>query len=234
MTFHHYMNDDITLANLSEKITRKNKDGKRVYVLSEDFHGEELVMPSVTSVTSLFSEEGIKNWRKRVGEEQANKIMVKASRRGTAVHNIAEDYISNKDNWSEGRMPSHMETFEKLRPVIDKNLQTVYLQEKKLYSHELLVAGKPDLICKWSDKNCCVDWKTSQKPKKHNYIHNYFMQGAAYCKAFEERTGLTMEKIVICIAVDNQQEPQIFVEDWRDWIEPFKQLRLQYKQRYGI
>ena len=67
-----------------------NEDGKRWYVT--DSGGR---YPSITTVISYFSRKAIMEWRKRVGEEEANKVALKASRRGTNVHLMCEDYINN-------------------------------------------------------------------------------------------------------------------------------------------
>ena len=78
-----------------ESLPTENVDGKRYYITPT---GEKY--PSVTSVTGLMSRDGIKQWRKRVGEETANKISTQAARHGTSAHQLFEDYIKN-DNFEE-------------------------------------------------------------------------------------------------------------------------------------
>ena len=76
---------------LSPDLKTKNKDGNRYYVTPS---GE--LYPSVTTITSQLTKEGIKAWRKRVGEKEANKISTQASRRGTKVHKLCEDFLNNE------------------------------------------------------------------------------------------------------------------------------------------
>jgi hypothetical protein len=71
---------------------------------------------------------------KRVGEEEAKKIMVQASRRGTAVHRIAEKYVLNEDNYAQGAMPSGLDSFKSLKQYLDKHVDNIYGVELPLHS----------------------------------------------------------------------------------------------------
>jgi hypothetical protein len=187
-----------------EELESETVDGSRHYVTPEG------KLPSITTVLSILSRDSIKAWRKRVGEDEANKISTKASRRGTSVHKMCEDYLNN-DLDLKGFLPNDRETFATLKPVLDERIDNIYAQEVPLWSSYLGVAGRVDCIAEWDGKLSVIDFKTSRKPKKKEYISNYFQQASAYCVMWEERTGIPINRIVILIAVDGE-EPQVFEE----------------------
>ena len=208
------------------KLKRVTVDGKRYYLTPE---GKKY--PSVTSVSSIFAKEGIIKWRKRVGEEQATKITTQAATRGTAVHKICEDYINNDDSYLNKQMPSNIQSFNDIKPIIDSSINNVIMQECPLYSDYLQVAGTVDCIAEWNGKLSIIDFKTSRNPKKKEWIDNYFMQTAAYAVMFEERTKQPVDQLVILITVDGEN-PQIFTEKRDTWIWKFVDARSEYRRRY--
>jgi genome maintenance exonuclease 1 len=211
-----------------DKLKRKTVDGKRYYVTPD---GKKY--PSVTTVSSIYAKEGIKKWRKRVGEEEANKITTQAAVRGTAVHKICEDYINNDENYLEKQMPANIQAFNNIKPVIDESIDNVVMQECPLYSDYLMVAGTVDCIAEWNGKLSIIDFKTSRKPKKKEWIENYFMQTAAYAVMFEERTKVPVSQLVILITVDDE-DPQVFIEKRDDWIWKFVFAREEYRKKYNV
>lgn len=182
--------------------------------------------PSVTSVTGLHGKEAFFEWRKRVGEEEANRIAARAANRGTRVHTLCEDYLLNKD--PEISM-FDVEAFKSLRPELDK-INNIHCLETKLYSDYLEVAGTVDCIAEYNGKMSIIDFKTSKRLKDRDDIHGYFMQTAAYAVMFEERTGIPVSKLVILMAVDDHDKPAIFIEKRDHWIDKFIDLRKEYKR----
>lgn len=189
--------------------------------------------PSVTTVLSEESKDGIIAWRKRIGEEEANKISSQAGTRGTAVHTLAENYINNDPAWAKGAMPANIFSFNQIKPLLDKHMNNVYAQEVPLYSDHLQVAGRVDLIAEWDGKLAIIDFKTARKPKKEEYIQNYFMQTAFYAAAFYERTGIAIKRSVILITVDDE-EPQVFIKTPFDYLAAFMTVRKKYRNIYGF
>ena len=189
--------------------------------------------PSVTTVLGDESKAGIIAWRKRIGEEEANKISSQAGTRGTAVHTLAENYINNDPNWAKGAMPSNLFAFNQIKPILDSNMDNVYAQEVPLYSDRLQVAGRVDLIADWVGQLSIVDFKTSRKPKKEEYIQNYFMQASFYAAAFYEMTGISIKRSVILIAVDGE-DPQVFVKKTGDYLQDFIAVRKRYREKHGF
>jgi ATP-dependent exoDNAse (exonuclease V) beta subunit len=173
-------------------------------------------------------EEGIRKWRERVGEEEANRVSHMATQRGTAVHQIMEDYILDQDPITKP-MPIHLATASKLKKWVDIYVGDVKLVEGQLFSHHLRTAGTVDLVAEWEGEMAIIDWKTSKYAKKRHYIENYFMQEAAYAVMFEERTGIPVKKLVTAVAYDEPNGgTQLFVENRDDWIDRFIELREMY------
>ena len=186
--------------------------------------------PSVTTVLSSdkSKEDGIRKWRERVGEEEANRISHMATQRGTAVHQIMEDYILDQDPITKP-MPVHLDTARSLKKWVDIYVGDVKLVEGQLFSHHLKTAGTVDLVAEWDGQMAIIDWKTSKYAKKREYIESYFMQEAAYAVMFEERTGIPVKRLVTAIAYDEPNGgTQLFIEDRDDWIGKFIELREMY------
>ncbi len=184
--------------------------------------------PSVTSVLGLLGKAEILEWRKRVGEEEANRVSARAARRGTAVHSLCEDYLLNKE---VNPGPFDLETFKSIQPFLDK-INNVHCLETQLYSDYLQVAGTVDCIAEYDGKMSIIDFKTSKRIKTRDDIHGYFMQTAAYAVMFEERTGIPVGKLVIIMSVDDEK-PLLFIEKRDDWIHRFIELRQDYSKMYN-
>ena len=195
--------------------------GKRFYVTPND---DKYI--SITTLLSNLSKAGIQEWRNRVGAEEANRISTKASRQGTGVHSICESYIKNEDGFLDGRMPNEVEMFQSIESLLDC-IDDVHCVEGALYSDELKLAGRTDLIAEFDNQLAVIDYKTSRKIKTWEMCHSYFMQGAFYAMAYEERTGIPINNIVIIMAVENEK-PLLFRETKDRWIEPLNQVRHKY------
>ena len=189
--------------------------------------------PSVTTVTGIMNERAIKEWRQKVGEEQANKISSAAAGRGTRFHQLCEDYINNSDIDTSKYNYNDAINFNELKPYLDNYVDNIHLQETRLYSDYLEMAGTVDCVAEWKGKLAIIDFKTARKAKNREYITNYFCQAAAYAIMYEERYQIPVNRTVILISVDDE-EPQVF-EDRRDhYIDDLLKVRKQYKERYGV
>ena len=162
-----------------KELETETVNGKRHYVLPTGG-----LYPSITTILGWFKAKAIKEWREKVGEEEAKKITVKSSRRGTAVHQICEDFLNNKEDCLIKHMPNNIVMFKSIRPILEKNIKVVHHQEVPLYSNKLSIAGRVDCICKWNDRPAIVDFKTSRKPKREEWITDYFEQCTAYSLMF--------------------------------------------------
>ena len=212
--FHHV---GIELQDLKTE----NIEGKRFYGTPK---GNKYV--SITSLLGNLSKQSIIEWRRRVGEAEANKISRQASSRGTRVHNICESYIKNQEGILEGVLPDAIDMFNSIVPLLDR-IDNIHVAEGALYSDDLGVAGRTDLIGEFDEKLSVIDYKTSRKKKTWEMCHAYFMQGAFYAHAYEELTGISINDIVIIMAVESDK-PLLFRETKDRWIEPLKQVITKY------
>jgi genome maintenance exonuclease 1 len=192
------------------------EDNKRWYVTPE---GKQY--PSITTVLGHHKKHIIQEWRQRIGEKEANKISTQASRRGTNVHKLCEDFINNYEGYLGEHLPSNIELFNSISEILNTNITKVYGQEVPLYSDYLGVAGRTDCIADWNGRRAVIDFKTSSKTKKREWITDYFKQTTAYAIMFEERTGLPITNLVIVIAVENNR-PQIFEGKRDDYVKSLK------------
>ena len=203
---------------------RDCEDGRRYVTLDGNAY------PSVTTILSILSEESIAKWRAKVGEEEANKVSLRATTRGTAVHAIIEKYMNNDPNYAEGYLPHVVQSLENLKPYLNKHVTKVYAQEVPLYSDHLQMAGTCDAVVEWDGVPTIVDWKTSRRPKKKANIGNYFMQLAAYAVMWEERTGMPIQQTRIVMDVDDFH-PVMYKETRDAWIDKMIETRDEYNRR---
>lgn len=185
-------------------------NGQRHYVLHD---GTRL-----KSVTTLLSERldksALLEWKARVGEEEANKISTQAARRGTAIHGIAERYIMNEESYySKGEMPVNIESFKPIKKELDDHVGTVLGVELALWSKALGCAGRTDLVAEYDGKVSIIDFKTSRKPKREDWIESYFLQSTIYSMLFERIYHISVPQVVIIITVDDEPKAQTFVMD---------------------
>jgi genome maintenance exonuclease 1 len=190
--------------------------------------------PSVTSVVGLLSRDAILKWRKRVGEEEANRVSHKASARGTRIHELCENYINNVEDINLKRYDyNDLDNFVKLRQVMDSYIDNIRMQETRLWSDTFRMAGTVDCIADFDGKLSVIDFKTSKKLKEKDWITGYFCQATAYAIMYEELTGIPVPRTVIIISVDDE-EPQIFVEKRDTYYPQMKEIREKYYEEYGV
>ena len=210
------------------KLKTINENGVRFY-LTED--GGKY--PSITSVLSAIPEKraSIQKWIKRVGQKEANKISGKATRRGTVVHKICEDYLNNGENYIADAMPDAIEMFNSMKPVLDERLNNIHTQEAALYSKYLGVAGRVDCIAEWDGVPSVIDFKTSGKPKKEVWIQDYFMQCAGYAAMYYEMTDFPVRDVVVAVMVADGQT-QIFKEKVANWLPGLKKVIDEFNRNH--
>lgn len=207
------------------KLERDTKpDGTRLYKTPS---GKSY--PSVTTVTGLHTKQGILEWRKRVGEAEANRISTTASKRGTRIHQLCEDYLRGNDVNPD---IFDAEMFSSIKECLDK-VNNIHALETPLFSNFLEVAGTVDCIGEYEGKLSVIDFKTSSRIKTREDIHDYFMQTSAYAVAFEELTKIPVGRLVVIMAVENDS-PIVFKEKRDDWIDGFRKLRRDYKNLNNI
>ena len=184
MTFiHHNYLGDIELQ-------KKEENGQRWYKLPNGSWGA-----SITTVTGFFKRKTIAEWRRRVGEEEANRITKRASARGTDFHQVCQDYLENKElNWDDYK-PLTKIMFFHAKPYLDK-INNIHAIERTLYSEYLGLAGRVDCIAEYEGELAVIDFKTSDKIKPEEWIENYFVQEMFYGSAYCELTGKSIKKLI--------------------------------------
>ena len=208
--------------NLKAKTTEK---GRRYFV-------EGNAYPSVTTVIGEMKKKSIMEWRRKVGEEEANAISKRATTRGNKCHKLAEDYLSNKplDRYRDDVLSLGL--FHQIRPYIDK-INNIHALEESLYSHTLKLAGRVDCIAEYDNELAIIDFKTSTKYKREEWIQDYFSQETAYAIMFQELTGLKVKQLVTIIAVETGT-PQVFVKkDILTYVPKLKEYIDYYKEIHG-
>ena len=204
----------------------EQSDGQRFYV---DTSGEKY--PSVTTVVGLESRQHIQEWRKRVGEEKANRITKAATTRGTKMHQYVEDYLRSEKDFIEFENIIQEGMFKGIRPILDEI--TPLALEAPLVSKTLKMAGRVDCIGMFDGALAIIDFKTSAKYKQDYMARPWFLQMTAYAIMVEELTGQKIDELVALVMLENGQY-QIFVDSHENYIDDLAKVRLQYKNLYGI
>ena len=180
------------------KSSRSIEDGYRKYLLGEN------KLPSVTTILSTTKSEeekaALANWKERVGVKEANRIKIEASSRGTSMHSYIEDYLRGRIN--ESFFESNEQYKNMAKEIIQKGitgrLNEVYGMEETLYYPDQY-AGTADMIAVYEGKDVIVDFKQSNKPKKVDYIQDYFLQLGAYTLAHDTVHGTKMKAGIILL-----------------------------------
>jgi genome maintenance exonuclease 1 len=180
-------------------LERETIDGVRYYKIP---NGNELLrLVSITSVTSHKNREFFAEWRRKIGQEEADKITRQATSRGTDMHSLTEMYLKN-DNLPTDVLPISEMLFRISKKELNK-INNIHALEKSLFSKKLGVAGTVDCIAEYNGELAIIDFKTSKKPKPRNWIDHYFVQAAAYACMFYELTNIPVKKLLILMACEN-------------------------------
>ena len=185
------------------KSSRSIENGMRKYLFGDE------KLPSVTSILQATKSEedkaSLENWRQRVGHKEANKIKTEASSRGTSMHSFIEDFLRGRVN--ESFFESNEQYKNMAKEIIDKGikgkLEEIYGMETTLH-YPAKYAGTADLVGIYQGQETIIDFKQANKPKKTDYIQDYFLQLGAYTLAHNVfyKTSITSGVILLC-TVDN-------------------------------
>lgn len=171
--------------------------------------------PSITTVLSIRSKEGLQKWRDSIGEKVANWEMGRAARRGKATHTLVEQYIKNETPSIRDVLPLGL--FRLLKPYVDQ-VDNIHCLETIMYSKKLTIAGQVDCIAEYNGKLSVIDFKTANKERKEDWIENYFLQTTAYAIMYEELFGKPIEQIVILLAAEDGTV-QSYTRDKKEYLD---------------
>ena len=204
--------------------------GNRVY----DFQGSRL--PSVTTILSATkNQQFLKDWKAKVGEANAERIKNHSSNRGTAMHKFLESYILGTGY--DDLTPIGQEAKPMAEKIIDEGLLPVeeyYGSEVMLY-YPGLYAGSTDLVCLHNGLETIVDFKQANRPKKEEWIEDYYLQIAAYAMAHDAYYGSQIKQGVIMVCTPDlyYQEFKFQDHELRQWKHKFlKRLDMYHELKY--
>lgn len=220
-------------------VNRENIDGKRHYCLPDGSR-----VPSVTTILDKTKpqekREALAAWKRRVGEQQAQQITTEAAGRGTRMHKYLEDYVKNNRVLTDpGSNPFSQQAHQMAKEIITNGLVHVdemWGIEVPLYVSGLY-AGTTDACGLYKGQPAIIDYKQTNKPKKTEWIEDYFLQLCAYAAAHNETHGTTIKQGVILMAVAPTQDTSaqfqtwtIQGQEWDTWMERwFDRVEQYYK-----
>ena len=179
--------------------------GKRVYEISN------YKLPSVTTVLGATkNQDFIKKWKAKVGEVEAERIKNYATSRGTAVHKFLEHHVVGTN------IIDLTPIGQEARPMADKIIEMGLTPIDEYYGSEVtlyypgLFAGSTDLVCMHNGMESIVDFKTSNKPKREDWIEDYYLQCAAYALAHDYVYGSQIKQCVIMIVT-----PDLYYQEFK-------------------
>lgn len=217
-----------------KKLARESLDGQRYYSLPD---GSKVA--SVTTILDKTKPIEQKNrllqWRKNVGEEKAKQITTEAAGRGTRMHKWLETYFLTGQLGTPGTNPYSIQSYEMAKTVINNSIQNVnevYGLEASLY-YPGLYAGTTDCVANWKGSMAILDFKQTNKPKKREWIDDYFLQLAAYSLAHNNvfKTNINVGVVLMCSANNQYQEFVVEGKEFDNYCSKwFDRLEQYYRQ----
>ena len=197
-------------------------------------------VPSVTTVLSgtSKSKDGLIQWRNRVGEEEADRIIKQSTDIGTAVHEAIENYLNGK-SWN-----NFEETHDQLlaQKISNKFIKDGLKGISDIWGLEVglvldnLYAGTADCVGEYEGIPTLIDFKTAKKIKKREWIEDYFLQGCAYANAHNVMFGTKIEQIVI-LMVDRNDIFQEFIvrpTEFNFLTRKWKNRLIEFNNKYNV
>jgi hypothetical protein len=196
---------------------KKNKKYKYIQASSVTAHGARtydvhgIRLPSVTTILDKTKNKAYLNrWRNKVGHEEAERIKNLSSKRGTAMHKFIEKYI--QESGFKDLTPIGQEAEPMAQKIIKSGLTPVseYYGAEVTVHYPGLYAGSTDLVCLHNDMETIVDFKQSNRPKKEEWIEDYYLQIAAYAMAHDHIYGSSIEQGIIMVCT-----PDLYYQEFK-------------------
>lgn len=175
-------------------------------------------LPSVTTILDatkpIEAKKALIEWRRRVGEQKAKEITAEAAGRGTRMHKWLENYVLNGETGDPGGHPASQQSHKMAHTVIQNGLSKCdefWGTEVGLYFPKVY-AGTTDLVGLHAGDESIMDHKQTNKPKKREWIEDYFLQLTAYANAHNEVYGTKIRKGVIFMCSADNQYQEFIVE----------------------
>jgi len=197
-----------------KELKRETINGSRKY-MAPDGHA----LPSVTTILDATKPEeakqALREWRKRVGEQKAKEITAEAAGRGTRMHKFLENHVKTGNSGKPGTNPYSIQSHDMAQIIIEKGLKNCsefWGTEVSLYFPEVY-AGTTDLVGIHGGSEAIMDHKQTNKPKKREWIDDYFLQLAAYATAHNEVYGTKIRKGVVFMCSADKQYQEFMLEN---------------------
>lgn len=194
-------------------INRKTIEGKRHYATPDG-----KAVPSVTTILDKTKSEekrkALANWKKRVGEAKAQQIVTEAAGRGTRLHKWLEDYVMTGEIGEPGSNPYSQQSHKMASLILEhglKNADEFWGTEVPLY-YSGLYAGTTDLVGVHSGSPAIMDFKQTNKPKRTDWIEDYFLQLCAYANAHNNMFNTNIQRGVILMCSKDYQYQEWILE----------------------
>ncbi len=200
---------------------RSDTEGKgRTYDVKD-----QIALASVTTILGDTKDKSfLKEWKKRIGEEKAKKIVTEAAKRGTSMHHIIEGWVSGQQHLDLTPIGQNAHSMAKqiIKNGLKDRLEGYYGIEALMY-YPGLYAGSADLVGLHEGEIAIIDFKQTNKPKREEWIEDYFLQLSAYAMAHDYVYGTSIDKAMIMMcSVDNY---------YQEWILSGAQLK-HYKHEF--
>jgi len=221
-----------------KELSRESVNGKRLYTCPDGN-----AVPSVTTILdktkSKEKQQALANWRKSVGEAKATEIVTEAANRGTRMHTYLEKYVLGEELKESVGNPFAQQSLDMAKIVIEEGLKNVdeyWGTEIALY-HPQIYAGTTDLVGVHKGEPAILDFKQTNKPKKREWIEDYFLQLAAYAEAHNEVYGTNIRKGVVLMCSKDYKYQEFISEGtefdmWRDlW---WQRVEEYYKNHHNV
>ena len=186
--------------------------------------------PSVTSILGVRKKVELQQWRDKIGENVANWEMGRAARRGTATHNLIENYIKGETLTEKSVLPLGL--FKLMKPYIDL-INNIHFLETVMYSDKYKLAGQVDCIAEYNGKLSVIDFKTANKERKEEWIDNYFLQCTAYALMYEELYKTPIENIVVIIGGEDGSIAS-YVKETKDYVKKLETVIEDFYNMFNL
>ncbi len=215
-----------------KEIKKKSVDGRRLYACPDG--------NAVASVTTILDATKDKThliaWRKRVGEVKAKEVVTEASGVGTRMHKYLEDYVESGD-WKEpGSNPYAKQAHSMAQQIKDNVMDHVEIwgSEVQLY-HPKIYAGTTDLVGMYKGQPAIMDFKQTNKPKKEEWVEDYYLQLTAYALAHNElyNTNIKEGHVFMCSRDLQYQQFDLLPEDFAKWESKWWDRVYEYYDKYA-
>lgn len=202
----------------SEISSNTEKGGKRVY------HTKDGDYPSITTILGATADKTwLYKWQDRIGKEAADKIKTESATQGTKVHKHLENHFAGKEVDLSNATEHEAQMFRTMRVSYESDITKVHGQEVCLFSNELKYAGRCDMVGDWQGELAIIDFKTAKKPKKKEWIKDYYLQTLGYALAHDEMYGTNIKKGVVLITI-KEDLPQCFIIDFTKELWMYEEL----------